>query len=235
MFLPYSLLEVSHILLEWTVKGNVIMTQQTVSPICDCCGLPIIPGSGEDCPQCNYPINRIKEEHFLESSLRDLQRVAINGGANVTVNVLIGRYRTRLNYLRSLHAAMPLFAAGGKQSEKVPAPKPPPVPVWSAVVVTPKEKSQQPVRRGFSFSWRSFVGDQAITIIGLLGAFLILMGALNSVVTTGGNPLLSFLIVFCVHTFFCIAGVVAYRFTNFKLIARLFCGIFLLLVPLVGF
>ncbi|HTD18444.1 MAG TPA: hypothetical protein VK667_02835, partial [Ktedonobacteraceae bacterium] len=102
------------------------MTQQTVLPICDCCGLPIIPGSGEDCPQCNYPINRIKEEHFLESSLRDLQRVAINGGANVTVSGLIGRYRTRLNYLRSLHAAMPLFAAGGKQSEKVPAPKPPP-------------------------------------------------------------------------------------------------------------
>ena len=153
----------------------------------------------------------------------------------MTVNGLIGRYRTRLKYLRSLHAAMPLFAAGGKQSEKVPAPKPPPVPVWSAVVVTPEEKPQQPARRGFSFSWRSFVVDQAITIIGLLGAFLILMGALNSVVTTGGNPLLSFLIVFGVHTFFGIAGVVAYRFTNFKLIARLYSGIYVLLVPLVGF
>lgn len=211
------------------------MTQQPVSPICDCCGLPIKPGSGEDCPRCNYPINRIKEEHFLESSLRDLQRVAINGGADVTVSGLIGRYRTRLNYLRSLHAAMPLFAAGGKQSEKVPAPKPPPVPVWSAVVVTPEEKPQQPARRGFSFSWRSFVVDQAITIIGLLGAFLILMGALNSVVTMGGNPLLSFLIVFGVHAFFGIAGVVAYRFTNFKLIARLYSGIYVLLVPLVGF
>jgi hypothetical protein len=78
------------------------MTQIPLPPICDCCGLPITPGSGEDCPRCNYPINRTKEEHFLESSLRDLQRVAVHGGANVTVSGLIARYKTRLNYLRSL-------------------------------------------------------------------------------------------------------------------------------------
>src|SRR5207244_13231326 len=123
------------LLLEWTVNGNVIMTQQTVSPICDCCGLPIIPGSGEDCPQCNYPINRIKEEHFLESSLRDLQRVAINGGANVTVSRLIGRYRTSLNYLRSLHVPMPLVTVGGKQSYKSPAPNQPSAPASLHLVV----------------------------------------------------------------------------------------------------
>src|SRR5436305_10635442 len=253
------------------------MPQIPLPPICDCCGLPIKPGPGEDCPRCNYPISRIKEEYFLESSLRDLQRVAVHGGANVTVGNLIARYRTRLNYLHSLNAGEfpqrfaakqpappletkkpgnisipPAIPQAVKQSvspvlplgrssvtvppgSTVPAMPPPPEPVLSAVIVAPEEKPQRTAHHGFSFSWRSLVVDQAITIIGLLGAFLILMGALSSVVTTGGNPLLSFLIVFGVHAFFGIAGVVAYHFTNFKLIARLYSGIYVLLVPLVGF
>ncbi len=49
------------------------------------------------------------------------------------------------------------------------------------------------------------------------------------------NRLLSFLIVFGVHAFFGIAGVIAYRFANFRLIARIYTGIYTLLVPLVGF
>ncbi len=87
----------------------------------------------------------------------------------------------------------------------------------------------------FTFSWKAFVLDQAVTLIGLLGAFLILMGALSSVVTLSSNRLLSFLIVFGVHAFFGIAGVIAYRFANFRLIARIYTGIYTLLVPLVGF
>ncbi len=88
--------------------------------------------------------------------------------------------------------------------------------------------------RTFSFSLKSFVIDQAITIIGLLGAFLILIGALSSVITTS-NSLLSFLVVFGVHAFFGVAGIIAFRFANFRLIARIYTGIYTLLVPLVGF
>ena len=65
------------------------MTQAPLSPICDCCGLHVKPGSREDCPRCNYPLNLVKEERFLASSILDLQRVADHGGANVTVRDLI--------------------------------------------------------------------------------------------------------------------------------------------------
>ncbi|HLZ80907.1 MAG TPA: hypothetical protein VKP04_04685, partial [Ktedonobacteraceae bacterium] len=293
------------------------MSQIPISPICDSCGLPIRPDFGEDCPRCHYPLSLVKEELFLEASLRDLQRVAYYGGANLTISGLIGRYRMRLDYLRRLKASVasvssiaiqpsrpplpsqtnrvspqpvipqevaplaptvsPLESARvavppelsvppvlppaavhtqstqapatiqkdiepgyhipyiEKQIREVPAPKPPPLPVVSAIVVPSGQEHQSPPRRGFSFSWRSFVVDQAITIIGLLGAFLILMGALSTVVTTGGNPLLSFLIVFGVHAFFGIAGVISFRFANFKLIARIYSGIYVLLVPLVGY
>jgi hypothetical protein len=293
------------------------MTQIPLSPICDCCGLPVKPDSTEYCPRCHYPLSLVKEELFLEASLRDLQRVAYHGGANLTISALIHRYRIRLDYLARLKASAaspssvtiqpaqplqqsptniaspqpvipqevaplaptvsplerarvaippepsvpaisPLAVAHNqsaqapapihkdigpdddipymeKQIREVPAPKPPPLPVVSARVVPSRQVPQRPPRRVFSFSLRSFVVDQAITIIGLLGAFLILMGALSSVVTTGSNPLLSFLIVFGVHAFFGVAGVVAYRFDNFKLIARIYSGIYVLLVPLVGF
>ncbi len=238
------------------------MTQAYLSSTCDCCGLTIRPESGEDCPRCNYPISYNKEERFLEFSLRDLQRVSDYGGANLTVSGLIGRYSKRLNYLRQLkfggvsssfaaiQPAMPLEQRPPvppvRQSEIAPVPSPI---LWQMPVGRPstsvsgmntgvpsaEEAPQQSPRRVFSFSWKSFMVDQAITIIGLLGAFLILMGALSSVVTIGGNPMLSFLIVFSVHAFFGIAGVVAYRFANFRMIARIYSGIYVLLVPLVGF
>ena len=259
------------------------MTQTPVSPRCDCCNQPTSPQSGENCPRCNYPVSRSKEVRFLESSLRDLQRVADFGGANLTISGLMGRYRIRLNYLRQLKPGVvptprmtapqqvtpslppvlpeavppknvpsqPAASHVEKQATIVLPPKSPPtpparweppapakVPAMSAtpvVAATPVQEPPRPPRRTFSFSWRSFVVDQAITIIGLLGAFLILIGALSSVVTTGGNPFLSFLIVFGVHVFFGIAGVIAYRFANFRLIARIYTGIYTLLVPLVGF
>ena len=82
------------------------MLQVPVSPICDCCGLPIKPGAGEECPRCQYPVSLVKEERFLESALRDLQRVADYGGANLTIRGLIARYRTRLNYIHILQAGV---------------------------------------------------------------------------------------------------------------------------------
>ncbi len=67
---------------------------------CDGCGLPISGAPpGDYCPRCGYPINRDKEEQFLNSSIRDLQRVAAYGGANMTITNLIQRYQGRLRFL----------------------------------------------------------------------------------------------------------------------------------------
>lgn len=71
-------------------------------PYCDCCGLPIHPNMGDHCPRCGYPVIISKEEGFLETSLRDLRRVATHGGSNVTVAQLIQRYQMRLNFLHQL-------------------------------------------------------------------------------------------------------------------------------------
>ncbi|MFL5704742.1 MAG: hypothetical protein ACJ8AG_18170, partial [Ktedonobacteraceae bacterium] len=253
------------------------MIQMQVSPHCDCCGLPINPRAGEDCPRCKYPVNFTKEERFLASALQDLQRVATYGGVNMTVGALIRRYQVRLSYLHQLRAGAALVqrqpqavppqqrssavepsalstSPVNKKVEEVAAHLPtldsagtpiPPSSSMGPVVGRPAGTSatsapvvavqERKVRHTFSFSWRSFLLDQVITIIGLLGAFLILIGALSSVITAGKNSLLSFLIVFGVHAFFGVAGIIAFRFANFRLIARIYTGIYTLLIPLVGF
>src|SRR5947209_4376431 len=81
---------------------------QTPLSHCDCCGLPIRPQTGEDCPRCHYPIDVAREERFLETALRDLQRVADYGGVNLTVGDLINRYQLRLSYLRQLRQGVVL-------------------------------------------------------------------------------------------------------------------------------
>jgi len=193
---------------------------------------------GEHCPRCQYPITAEKEAHFLEASLHDLQRVAVYGGTTLTVEDLLYRYQSRLNFLRKLLSASNVDAPAKLLGTGTMIPP--------ATIVPPlAEKREQPLaapsvplsltmQRPFTFSMKSFVTDQAITIIGLLGAFLILMGALSAVVTTS-NRLVSFLIVFGVHAFFGLAGVIAYRFVNFRLISRIYVGIYAFLVPLVGF
>src|SRR5258707_15571297 len=69
---------------------------------CDSCGLPINPQAGENCPRCGYPVSLPTEERFLESAIRDLQRVATYGGANLTVAGLLHRYQSRLKYLQDI-------------------------------------------------------------------------------------------------------------------------------------
>ena len=192
------------------------MLQTSVSH-CDCCGLPISPQAGENCPRCHYPIDVAREERFLETALRDLQRVADYGGVNLTVSDLINRYQLRLSYLRQLRpgvvlvqpATLPESRQPGAANIPFDPPGAPTVSSSTGVInhtPTPVQERQKAPRLVFSLSWRSFFIDQAITIIGLLGAFLILIGALSSVITTGNNRLLSFLIVFGVHAFFGVAG-----------------------------
>ncbi len=65
---------------------------------CDSCGT-VADHDDEYCPVCGYPLDRLKEDTFLQTSLHDLQRVARYGGANITVSQLIARYQRRLAYL----------------------------------------------------------------------------------------------------------------------------------------
>lgn len=69
---------------------------------CDCCGFLLDGLRSDDCPRCGYPVNSLKEQRFLETSLCDLERVARYGGAKLTISLLIHRYRQRLNSLQQL-------------------------------------------------------------------------------------------------------------------------------------
>ncbi len=218
--------------------------KQTLTPRCDCCGLPVNPQAVEDCPRCNYPVSPVKEARFLESAISDLQRVADHGGANLSVDDLVHRYQSRLHALQQLLAAAPAVSPVPvvqkpfvppvqSQAEALPVPVIPSLaPPRGPVTVAPMPESQQPPRR--VFSWRSFFADQAINIVASLGAFLILAGALGFTATTS-NLLLSFLVVFAVHAVFGITGFITYRFPTFRVVATIYTVIFALLVPLVGF
>lgn len=79
------------------------MAQEVLLP-CDCCGLVVDLSQVEVCPVCQYPVNPEKEQLFLETSIRDLQRVIRYGGAAISVAYLIGRYEGRLRLLLKLKA-----------------------------------------------------------------------------------------------------------------------------------
>jgi hypothetical protein len=243
-------------------ERSFLMQQAPVSS-CDCCGLPLAAGMGEDCPRCHYPIQPAKEEHFLESAIHDLQRVATHGGAYITVAALIHRYRLRLAYLRQLKmsaslASVPMPPAGQAFAATDPSTLPigslpemaisrppastahimgPALPPTPMLMPTAPAREPRTVRQTF-FSWTAFFIDNAITVIGLLGAFLVLLGTLsfvyNNTIIQSGNRLESFLIVFGAHIAFGIVGLIASRFANFRLIARIYIIICALLLPLAG-
>ena len=143
--------------------------------------------------------------------------------------------------------ATPSASPVGKSPEIAP-PRPPVPPVVRPAGVAPASQPVVPAVRPtpaaparerpslsqLVFSWRSFLADQAITIVASLGAFLVLIGALSFIITAH-NTALSFLIVFAVHTLFGIVGVSTYRFPNLRVVSRIYTGIYVLLVPLVGF
>ena len=227
---------------------------------CDCCGAVIHSQTSDYCLHCGYPVNDVKEERFLEESIRDLQRVATYGGAHATVASLLQRYQIRLDAIRqySRYAA----SVHQKTASQVNVPQPMP-PVTSVAIVTPNPLEQPMTSTTFSentsfipptqsaqipfastpsaptapqqmFSLRSFFAEQTINIVSSLGAFLILIGSLSFVVTTT-NLFLSFRVLFIVHLIFATVGFVFTRLPGFRFIARVYTAIFALLVPLVGF
>src|SRR5258708_40142670 len=76
---------------------------QTRESRCDCCGQVVDLAQFEFCPTCQYPIDPNKEQLFLESSIRNLQRVARYGGSSLRVLDLIRRYEGRLQFLHVFH------------------------------------------------------------------------------------------------------------------------------------
>jgi hypothetical protein len=222
---------------------------QTPTLHCDCCGLSINPQAGEDCPRCGYPISLAKEERFLSTAISDLERVATHGGANLTVASLIARYQTRLSYLQkvrekasvvvntpTVHASSEVVSRVGAGFAPALEPQPAAPAIQSTPVsVGPSLAGSLPGTPRRTFSLAAFFVDNAITIIGLLGAFLILIGTLSFVYSNVANPLTAFLVIFAAHVIFGIIGVIAYRFPNFRLIARIYIIIYALLLPLTGF
>ena len=220
------------------------MSQMSMSH-CDSCGLLIDLRSGENCPRCGYPVSPPKEEQFLEAAIRDLQRIATYGGANLTVAGLIQRYSSRLNYLQDMTAKAaaaivnPAASPGEQGPVKMPVTNPfaipaqqvamVPIPTTTSTIPQPGQNAPRAV-----FSWRSFFADQAINIVASLGAFLILIGSLSFVVTTN-DAWNSFIALFIVQAVFGGIGIIAYRFPTFRVVAFIYTVIFALLIPLVGF
>ena len=85
---------------------------KTLEIRCDCCGLIVDPKVTEDCPRCKYPVKPEKEELFLQSSIRELQRVSTYGGGNLKVDELIRRYQFRLNTARHFKTLLSPAAEG---------------------------------------------------------------------------------------------------------------------------
>lgn len=213
------------------------MSQMPV-PHCDSCGLPINPQAGENCPRCGYPVSPPREERFLEGTIRNLQRVATYGGANLTVAGLIQRYQSRLKYLQDISSTAAITPVNPPTSlleqklVKMPVTNPFATPAQQQVATSAVPQPGQVAPRSV-FSWRSFFADQSINIVASLGAFLILVGSLSFVVTTN-NPWTSFLALFIVQAVFGIVGIGTYRFRTFRIVALIYTVIFALLIPLVG-
>ena len=208
---------------------------QAVFSFCDCCGLTVDLKQVELCPRCQYPVDPEKEQRFLESSLRDLRRVARYGGALVTVAALLQRYEGRLQLLLNRHQeqAMPLQVAEMPVSLPVVAPAAvelsAPIPVPLSIVTPDIPVTPAASMRGFTFS-----SDAVINILAALGGFFVLAGALG-VVLTISNLWLSFLVILLVHSVFGVAGLITRRTSRLQAVSTLYTLIFALLVPLVAF
>ncbi len=218
---------------------------QTVLSYCNCCGQAVVFAGVEICPNCQYPLDPENEQHFLETSIRDLGRVMRYGGASITVAALVRRYEGRLQFLLHLKAQqadslsvasplsanLPTQAAGREQELSVVHPArdlaQPAAPVFAP--------PNAPARVGGNTRGFSFSSDALINLVATLGGFLVLAGSLSFVLTTS-SLWLSFVAVFLLHAVFGGTGVFTRRrFPLLRAVSTLYTLIFVLLVPLVGF
>ncbi len=206
---------------------------------CDCCGLSVAGGFGEDCPRCGYPLLVAKEQQFLQRSIGDLQRVAQYGGGSMSVLNLLARYSGRLHYLGLIG-----LNNSGARTFSSPAPASTSeivsVPPHSRVTqpLPSEEKSAQTFTPGVQpqafFFWHSFLSDNAISIVALLGAFLILVGALSFVATTADQRL-TFAIILGLHLCFGGAALVISRVPGLNFVSKIYLSVYALLLPLVAY
>lgn len=228
------------------------MAQMTLS-FCDCCGLRVDHALVDFCPNCQYPVHPEKEQLFLETSIRDLRRVARYGGASIKVMDLVSRYEGRLHFLRTLKTSSSSLLVAGPEQPVQAAQMPPRVsPTWSSAqpdlqpavalsvtrplaaspVTGSPHISVQPAAsmRGFALT-----GDAVVNIVAALGGFMILAGALGILLVTT-NLWLSFLVVLAIHAVFGSTGLfVRRRFPVLRAVSTLYTLISALLVPLVAY
>ncbi|GCE03151.1 hypothetical protein KDAU_04800 [Dictyobacter aurantiacus] len=196
--------------------------------------------------RCGYPMELVKEKAFLSRAIGELARVAIHGGAKITVSDLISRYERRLDYLVALESQVrqeqPAATAALTHPQSVsPSTRPveekrlavPAAPLQAPSTVQPVQ-SPAPIAPQPTFSLHSFFADQSINIVASLGAFLILVGSLSFIATTS-DLLLAFLVLLGVHIFFGATGAIAFRFPRVRTVAIIYTAIFALQIPLLGF
>lgn len=207
---------------------------------CNCCGTPYNK-SQETCVNCSYPVDVKKEETFLRSSIKDLQRVVSYSNTGFTVLELLNRYQKRLSYL-SVFEHQNYTQTQKNTSILAPAPSQDvnsvslstPVIMLNSDMPAAVNQPPVPVIPERVFSFHSFFADQSINIVASLGAFLILVSSL-SFIATEPNTVLAFLILLGVHVFFGLTGAFTFRFPSVRLVSVIYTAIFALQVPLLGF
>lgn len=216
-------------------EGNNVMIY---SPLfhCDCCGLPVDQKLVDVCPRCGYPIDAEQEQHFLEVSIGQLQRVAQYGGAHLTVAGLIRRYQARLHFLSGqkiqlqigAEAAIGVAPTGGQGGPTQPQP--------ALAQTDPSLPASAGGSRGDAKrAGHSFTVDQGITLSGMLGAFLGLLAAISFILNAGGNLLLALLVAVGLHVVFGAASVLVHRFPGLRALSLVCTIIYALSVPILGY
>lgn len=227
---------------------------------CDCCGQEVDLAQTELCPVCQYPVNPEKERHFLETSIRDLQRVARYGGASLRVLDLVRRYEVRLQFLSVLRSSSEQLTTGlpvestattispeaqhlPQAGQEVSVPLLVQHPALARVKTTPGSVAQaapivsppaMPIQPAKSMRGFSLSGDAMVNVLAAVGGFMVLAGVLGTVFVMT-NLWLAFLLVLSVHAAFGGASLLTRRSSLLRAVTPLYTIIFSLLVPLVAF
>ena len=207
---------------------------------------------GPDCPRCGYPLDAVREEQYLRTSLYHFQQELRYRGGRLPIAQLQHLYDERLRQLfwnreaaarqdalAHITSATAIIPGAAIERSNVPQPL--------RSTTTPISRANSPVSVDASnhvatpppqaqsaLSLRSFFSDQAINIVATLGAFLILIGSLSFIVTTQDLQL-AFLVLLGVHALFGVTGALSFCVQRLRIVSVIYTAIFALQVPLVGY
>lgn len=207
---------------------------------------------GPACPRCGYPLDAVREEQYLRTSLYHFQQELRYRGSRLPIVQLQHLYDDRLRQLfwnreaaarqdALAHSTSAIVKTPEVATERLNAPQPlrsTTTPISrsnSSVSVDSSNHAATPLPQAQSaLSLRSFFSDQAINIVATLGAFLILIGSLSFIVTTQDLQL-AFLVLLGVHALFGVTGALSFCVQRLRIVSVIYTAIFALQVPLVGY